>query len=185
VFLTKRESVRRTGFDPHDEPGGLGFGLLRSQSLLPKTPGNILHKVKETYVVWLALLATAVFCSSACAFASRPAVLDPRATDAKAPASSASEADSIARACDLILQGKFDAAGQLVKKATGAGKSQQQLLEGLTKITDEYEAICKRRQSAQEAAEEGGRQRHRRRQRRRPERPERPKRSVRGASGYQ
>jgi len=119
---------------------------------LRKMPGNILRSVKETYVVWFTLLATVVFCSSACAFASRPAVLDPRATEVKAPEASASEADSIAKACDLICQGKFDAAGQLVKKAIGAGKPQQQLLEGLAKIIDEYEAISKRRQTAQEAA---------------------------------
>lgn len=119
---------------------------------MPKTPENILHKVKETYVVWLALLATVVFSSSACAFASRPAVVNPRATDVKAPTPSATEADSIAKACDLIFQGKFDAAGQLVKKAAGAGKPQQQLLEQLAKIIDQYEAIYKRRQSTREAA---------------------------------
>ena len=100
-------------------------------------------------LIWL---ATVAFTSSACAFASRPVVLDPGATDAKAAESVSAESGTVAKACELIFQGKFAEAAELIDEKTGAGGSQSQPLLKLAKITAEYEAIGKRRQSAREAA---------------------------------
>jgi len=125
---------------------------------LSKKLGNILHTIASPDrkgggflprhlrfgLIWL---ATVAFSSNACAFASRPVVLDPCATDVKA-----AESGTVAKACRSIFQGKFAAAGQLIDKAAVDGQPQPRFLRELAKITDEYEAISQRRQSAREAA---------------------------------
>ena len=95
----------------------------------------------------LAWLATIAFSSIACAFASRPAVLDPCATDVEAVRSDAGEAGTVNRACKLVFEGKFEAAAKLVN-----GQEQGRFLQQLAEITAEYESISKRRQAAREAA---------------------------------
>ena len=74
--------------------------------MLSKKSGNILYRAKETHVVWLVWLATVVFSSNACAFASRPVVLDPCSTDVKTAESAVGESATVTKACELIFQGK-------------------------------------------------------------------------------
>lgn len=113
---------------------------------------DVFYRVRETCFVWLAWLATVVFSSSACAFASRPVVLDPCATTVETAESNPAESGTVDKACEWIFQGKFDAAGQLIDKANRAKHPQSQLLAELAKIIAEYEGINQRRQAARVAA---------------------------------
>jgi len=119
------------------------------RKLVPQGGGGFLPRRLRFGLIWLATVALS---SSACAFASRPVVLDPCATDVRAAESIAAESGTVAKACRSIFQGKFDVAGQLIDKATVAGQPQPRFLRELAEITDEYEAISRRRQSAREAA---------------------------------
>jgi carboxyl-terminal processing protease len=127
-------------------------------SLLSKKSGNVLHAItspvppRGSCKVWglrfgLVWLATIAFSSIACAFASRPAVIDPCATEVEAVRSDANEAAAVNRACELVFEGNFEAAAKLVNS-----QEQGRFLQKLAEITAEYEAISKRRQAAREAA---------------------------------
>ncbi len=56
------------------------------------------------------------------------------------------------RACELIYQSKFDAAGKLIEKHCKDIKSQPPILSELAQTIQEYQAICQQRQSAREDA---------------------------------
>jgi len=120
--------------------------------LLSEKSGNILCKIREVYIVWLAWLATVAFSSSACAFASRAVVIDPCATDVEAIKAGPDDTETVNKICKLIFEGKFDAADKLVADAVPAGKQKDEYLQKLVEITVEYEAISKRRKAAKEAA---------------------------------
>jgi carboxyl-terminal processing protease len=99
-----------------------------------------------------------VFSSCACAFAARPVVLDPCETTIRAVESKTAKPSTLDKACELIRQGKFDEAAQLIAKPGSAEQSggqpaaAGQLLPELAEIVREYKDISRRRQSARETA---------------------------------
>ena len=111
--------------------------------------GKMPCRVRETYLVWL---ATVVFSSCACAFAARPVVLDPCETTTKPVEPKSVKSSTVDKVCELICQGKFDAAAQLIAKPGSAEQSQDKFLPELAEIVREYKDISQRRQSAREAA---------------------------------
>jgi len=113
---------------------------------------NTLWKRRERYFVWLVWLMTAVISSCACAFASRAVVLDPCETTGEVGESEAVEPSTVERVCELIYQGEFATAGQLIAKSGGDEHPHARFLSELAEIVREYEDISKRRQSAREAA---------------------------------
>ena len=111
--------------------------------------GKMPCRVRETYLVWL---ATVVFSSCACAFAARPVVLDPCETTTKPVEPKTAKSSTVDKACELVCQGKFDAAAQLITKSGSAEQSGGRFLPELAEIVREYKDISQRRQSAREAA---------------------------------
>ncbi len=111
--------------------------------------GRRFCKAGETWLVWL---ATVVFSSCACAFAARPVVLDPCETTTKTAEPKTVESSTVDKACDLIRQGKFDAATQLIAKPGSAEQSQGRLLSELAEVVSRYNDINQRRLLARQAA---------------------------------
>ncbi|UCG47067.1 MAG: S41 family peptidase [Phycisphaerales bacterium] len=111
---------------------------------------NSLGFAKKSCFVWSVWLVTIVFSSAACALGARPAVLDPCETIVEG--STSVEADSVVAVCELIYQGKFEAAGKLIKESGGNGQRQKQLMSRLGEIVRQYEDLSQQRRSAREAA---------------------------------
>ncbi len=94
------------------------------------------HK-KENFAFYF-LLFSSLLCVLVCAFAAQSAPVAPR------PATSSGRAGVVESACELIYQGQFDAADELIGERSRLGR--------LAKIVQEYKSIKQRRQSAREAA---------------------------------
>jgi len=122
--------------------------------VLSRKSENTLYGIKGTRLIWLVWLATVVFSSSACAFASRPAAKDPRTPQTDAVKSGSIGPGVLNRTCELIFEGRFDAADKLIDKAIRVKHPQSASLAELAKVVDEYENISRRRQAAQETAYE-------------------------------
>ena len=83
-------------------------------------------------------------------------------TGSQSPLTGSTDPNVVKTACELIYQGRFDAAGELIQhqlslgpRLIGAGQSSQDAqpqLGRLAEIVREYQAISQRRQLAQEAA---------------------------------
>jgi carboxyl-terminal processing protease len=69
-------------------------------------------------------------------------------------AETGAEPNLIEKACELIYQGKFDAAGELIKQSGGSVGTQDlsPALSGLAQIISDYNSISQRRKLAREAA---------------------------------
>jgi carboxyl-terminal processing protease len=106
-------------------------------------------RTKNKYLILLVCLAV-VFCGLICC----------RVPEQPAPAeiSGAETADPniVKTACELISQGKFDAAGELILDARTRIENQESRIENqlgqLTEIVQEYKDISEQRRSAREAA---------------------------------
>lgn len=115
---------------------------------------SVFGRAIDKYVVLIVCLATVVFSSSAGAFASRPVVLDARATTAEVPDSKSTKAGAVVKACELISQGEFGAARQAIEEATRTSGGKARFLPEIAEIVTEYEQVSRRRQLAREKAYE-------------------------------
>jgi carboxyl-terminal processing protease len=130
--------------------------MLRVISLLPRKSKKMFSETQRAYSSFAAALlrrtdptrlirlVLIVFLLTRSVFAAKPALLP-----------SPGEPNLIERACELIYQSKFDAAGELIKsRQVGSEDTQSRSpsLAGLAKIVEEAKSISQRRQSAREAA---------------------------------
>jgi carboxyl-terminal processing protease len=130
--------------------------MLRVISLLPRKSKKMFSETQRAYSSFAAALLRGtdptrlirlvliVFLFTRSVFAAKPALLP-----------SPGEPNLIERSCELIYQGKFDAAGELIKsRQVGSEDTQSRppSLAGLAKIVEESRSISQRRQSAREAA---------------------------------
>jgi carboxyl-terminal processing protease len=130
--------------------------MLRVISLLPRKSKKMFSEPQRAYSSFavallrrtdptrLIRLVLIVFLFTRSVFAAKPA-----------PLPSPGEPNLIERSCELIYQGKFDAAGELIKsRQVGSEDTQSRSpsLAGLAKIVEESRSISQRRQSAREAA---------------------------------
>ncbi|MCX5636714.1 MAG: S41 family peptidase [Planctomycetota bacterium] len=104
--------------------------------------------------MWLVLL---VFLSAGSVFAAQPArqdvfAGDPCTSGNKVTKSTQAKPSPIERACELIYEGKFDAAGELIKQSGEDTQKRLPSLSGLEKIVEESKSISQRRQTARETA---------------------------------
>ena len=136
---------------------------------------------KNIYLIGLSFFV-AVFLSAASAFAARPAPLEaptvggadgsgvllltgPAVADpcegprlagtqssSEVPESTSAEPSLVEKICELIYEGKFDSAGELIEETGPDAQNQSRSLSGLAEIVREYKAISQRRQLAREAA---------------------------------
>jgi len=100
------------------------------------------------WIVWLAAIVSSCATSSTTA---KPPALDPcesPVTVSESAPRQVGEPNLIERACELIYQGKFESAGELIKQSNQDTPS----VSALTKIVEEWKAINQRRQSARENA---------------------------------
>jgi carboxyl-terminal processing protease len=105
----------------------------------------------RTHLFWIVWLAAIVSSSAASSTAAKPSALDPcesPVTVSKSASRQVGEPNLIERACELIYQGKFESAGELIKQSNQDTPS----VSALTKIVEEWKAINQRRQSARENA---------------------------------
>jgi len=136
---------------------------------------------KNIYLIGLSFFV-AFFLSAAGAFAARPvplevptvgeedgsgvllltwpAVVDPcegpslagTQSSGEVPESTSAEPSLVEKVCELIYEGKFDSAGEMIEEAGPDAQSQFLSLSRLAEIVREYKAISQRRQLAREAA---------------------------------
>jgi len=109
--------------------------------LLLQKSGNLLYGTNKTHLIWINCLL-AFLLSTGCLFAAQPAVIE-------APKSESAVSDIVETACELIYQGKFNAAGELIKQS---GPKHQPQLSQLSQIVQQYRDIIQRRVEAREAA---------------------------------
>ena len=110
---------------------------------------NSLGVIERVYLIWLVWLVTIVFSSAAFGFTARPVVLGSCESGDKVTKSESSEPNFVETAFELIYQGKFDAAGELIKQS---GQDAHPQLVQLAEIIQEYKDISQPRQLAREAA---------------------------------
>jgi carboxyl-terminal processing protease len=104
------------------------------------TRGKKRCAVRYKTISWLVLF---FLLSGALGFAAQPGAVE--------VSKSASTESIVAKAaCELICQGQFDAAGELIKQTSQDAQKSQ--LAQLTQIVQEYQAVNQRRQSARGAA---------------------------------
>ena len=108
-------------------------------------------RFKLQHLICLFCLATILFSSVTCALASRSSKSTIREDVQDVPESSLAELDIVGQVCSFIDQGKFDDAGELIKKTSDdpnrLGNTALQLLQ----ITDEYQGISQQMKQAKEA----------------------------------
>lgn len=108
-------------------------------------------RFKLYHLICLFCLATILFSSVTCALASRSSKSTIREDVQDVPESSLAELDIVGQVCSFIDQGKFDDAGELIKKTSDdpnrLGNTALQLLQ----ITDEYQGISQQMKQAKEA----------------------------------
>ena len=108
-------------------------------------------RFKLYHLICLFCLATILFSSVTCALASRSSKSTIREDVQDVPESSLAELDVVGQVCSFIDQGKFDDAGELIKKTSDdpnrLGNTALQLLQ----ITDEYQGISQQMKQAKEA----------------------------------
>ncbi len=85
-------------------------------------------------------------------FAVQPAAQDPCETAGTVTKLTAQEPSIIETACELIYQGKFDAADELIKHTGKDERNRSPFLARLSEIVEEAKSIHQRRQSARENA---------------------------------
>jgi carboxyl-terminal processing protease len=111
--------------------------------------------------MWFVWLAAIVFSSAAYIGEVPESVSAPLAVSAdsgslyvaNSPLTGSVESGVVAQACELIYQGKFDAADELIKQAREYHPPQAiATARQLAQIVDEYKSINQRRQSARDAA---------------------------------
>ncbi|MFH1719108.1 MAG: S41 family peptidase [Planctomycetota bacterium] len=109
---------------------------------------------------WLLWLAAAAFLSAVCMGKAPLSVTVPQAVSAgwsafvgsSSPGQS-SESGALAQACELIYQGKFDAANELIQQTRKSQPTQLSTTTAqLSQIVEEYGDISEQRKSAQKAA---------------------------------
>ncbi|UCE99521.1 MAG: S41 family peptidase [Planctomycetota bacterium] len=93
------------------------------------------------YLILLSCLGAVVCPASVCAFAAHPSPVE-----VSEPAST--ESVVVKTVCDLIYQGEFDAAGELMEQTRQAPVAKSGSLDGLAQIIQEFRAISKRREEA-------------------------------------
>jgi len=120
--------------------------------LLSEKSENMLWRDSERRLIWVMWLMTIVFSSCACAFASRPVVLDPCDTSAEPGKSESGESSTVETVCGLISEGKFSSAESLINESGGDEHPQSRFLSQLVEITREYKDIDERRRSSRETA---------------------------------
>jgi carboxyl-terminal processing protease len=113
------------------------------------------YRIKIISSIFIISLLTFVFSPAAYTLSSRPAPSEPQNTVWKIPESVSVELGIIERTSDLICQGNFDAADDLVKQSYGEdpnelNNSSRQLLE----IVEEYKNISEQMKLARDAAYE-------------------------------
>ena len=125
------------------DTSGFDFFQGKVSSLLSRKSKNLFLGVQKAYLVWLIWLVLTVFLS-----VGSPCLLSKTETGAAQPA----ESTLIDKACELIYQGKFDAAGELIKQSKQGPENQTQFLSRLAEIVEESKSISQRRQRDREAA---------------------------------
>ncbi len=116
-----------------------------------KSP-NVLLADKKVHALWLIWVLTAVFSPCASAFAARRALLDPCIPAVEpAPATSA-ELETVQSLCNLICQGRFTAAQELLEKSTADGRANSPYIAELAEILREHQELEKKRQAEKQAA---------------------------------
>jgi carboxyl-terminal processing protease len=111
---------------------------------------NMRYKIRR--LVWLLWLTTILFSSVACAFASRSSKPVLREDVLESPESFSVELTTVARACNLIDQGKFDAAGELLGRISNDDPNQFAVAaHELLQIVDEYQDISQQMKQSHEA----------------------------------
>ncbi len=109
-------------------------------------------RYKTRYLVWLLWLATILFSSVTCAFASRSSKPALRDEISEVPEYVSVELGIVGQACNFIDQGKFDAAGELVKQTSDNDSKQlDEVAQQLLQIVDEYQDISQQMKQAREA----------------------------------
>jgi len=111
-----------------------------SRKLSVETPSPRQKHSGVTWLLWLALIVLLP--------ASPPKMSVAGESPDKITKSAAAESGLVEKACELIYQGKFDSAGELIKKAGSARSS----LARLAEIVEQAGSINQRRRSAREKA---------------------------------
>lgn len=101
-------------------------------------------RCKGVYLIFVYLLAI-VYVSVACAFAANPAPVE-------AVETVSAESLVVQAVCELISEGEFEAAGELMEQTRGPSLPGCNYLDGLVGIVQEYKAITERREEARRAA---------------------------------
>ncbi|MHC4644676.1 MAG: S41 family peptidase [Planctomycetota bacterium] len=110
---------------------------------------------KRKYSSVLCWLAAVAICSIGYGLASRPVPVEggkagPEEVNVvEVEADWPGQSDVVTQTCELIYQGKFDAAGELIE---GVPSKYDMRLDELLRAVREYQAMSQRRQAAQEAA---------------------------------
>ena len=99
---------------------------------------------KSVYLIFVCLSAI-VYVPAACAFAAKPA-------PEEAVETVSAERLVVQAVCELISQGEFDAAGELMEQTKGPSVLEGGYLDGLARIVQEYKKITNRREEARRAA---------------------------------
>jgi len=96
---------------------------------------------KSIYLILLTCLAAIVYPSIACAIAAQPVPVE--------VVEQSSTGSLVVRAvCELIYDGEFDAAGELMEQTDKAPQARSEYLDGLAQIVQKYRGISKRREEA-------------------------------------
>ena len=96
-------------------------------------------------ITWVLVLALSCWSGGACCLAQSRAVAGSQSTSD----ATAAQLDPIAQACQLVYQGKFDAAAESARNATQFDQGRAELLE---QVVQRYQDIARRRQAAREQA---------------------------------
>jgi carboxyl-terminal processing protease len=108
-------------------------------------------RYKMRHLVWLLWLTTILFSSVVCAFASRSSKPVLPEDVLEVPESLSVELTSVAQACNLIDQGKFDAAGKLLERISDDDPEQlDEAAHQLLQIVDEYQDISQQMKQTRE-----------------------------------
>jgi carboxyl-terminal processing protease len=121
--------------------------ILEVSSLLPQKSRKLSVETPRTYLTWLLRLVLIVLLP-----ASPPKMSVAGESPDKITKSAAAESGLVEKACELIYQGKFDSAGELIKKTRSATTSLADSLARLAEIVEQAGSINQRRQSAREKA---------------------------------
>lgn len=115
-----------------------------SRKLSVETPSPRQKHSGVTWLLWLVLIVLLP--------ASPPKMSVAGESPDKITKSAAAESGLVEKACELIYQGKFDSAGELIKKAGSARSSSADPLARLAEIVEQAGSINQRRRSAREKA---------------------------------